>query len=359
MTAEGGTIATTRHGRSRRRRTGAGAPRSTSSSWRRRRSPSASRGSTATTSTGSSRGPPSAAGARCCATRRDGATHELTPAPFHVRNRVHEYGGGSYTVDRGRVVASSTDGRAAVAARPGRCRRSRRADARPAACRVRRHARSIPRATACTPCARRTTRPSPPAPTSWSTSWSRSRSTGRTAPAACSSPDRTSSRRRGRRRTARTLAWLEWDLPDMPWDATRLRVAAVQADGSLGPARTVAGGPGISVVQPAWSADGVLHDVSDESGWWNLYAFDGAGRPRRAGAEPRADGGRARRPRLGLRLSLVRVPRRRRDPRGRAAPTGATRSCGSSPTATVYAGSTQPRSPRSRACWWVAGRRGR
>ena len=31
----------------------------------------------------------------------DGATRELTPAPFNVRNRVHEYGGGSYRADAG------------------------------------------------------------------------------------------------------------------------------------------------------------------------------------------------------------------------------------------------------------------
>src|SRR6218665_2704129 len=27
------------------------------------------------------------------------ATQEVTPAPFNVRSRVHEYGGGAYTVD--------------------------------------------------------------------------------------------------------------------------------------------------------------------------------------------------------------------------------------------------------------------
>ena len=74
------------------------------------------------------------------------------------------------------------------------------------------------------------------------------------------------------------LAWLEWDLPGMPWDSTRLRVAEVLADGSLGAARTVAGRPGISIVQPAWRADGVLHYVSDETGWWNLFALDGPDR---------------------------------------------------------------------------------
>ena len=71
----------------------------------------------------------------------------------------------------------------------------------------------------------------------------------------------------------RWLAWLEWDLPYMPWDASRLRVAPVYEDGSLGEARTLAGGDEISVAQPAWSPGGVLHVVSDRGGWWNLYAF--------------------------------------------------------------------------------------
>ncbi|MEI7743816.1 MAG: prolyl oligopeptidase family serine peptidase, partial [Chloroflexota bacterium] len=75
------------------------------------------------------------------------------------------------------------------------------------------------------------------------------------------------------------LAWLEWDLPDMPWDSVRLRVAEVGADGTVSGARTVLGGEGISVVQAAWSPRGVLHGVSDQTGWWNLYAFDGPGGP--------------------------------------------------------------------------------
>ena len=36
----------------------------------------------------------------------DGRTVELTPAPFRVGNRVHEYGGGSYAVRDGMVVVS-------------------------------------------------------------------------------------------------------------------------------------------------------------------------------------------------------------------------------------------------------------
>jgi hypothetical protein len=57
----------------------------------------------------------------------------------------------------------------------------------------------------------------------------------------------------------------------MPWDGADLWVADLGLDGRLGPARHVAGGPSESVVQPEWSAEGVLHFVSDRSGWWNLY----------------------------------------------------------------------------------------
>ncbi len=56
------------------------------------------------------------------------------------------------------------------------------------------------------------------------------------------------------------MAWLAWDHPRMPWDGTLLEP---------GP---VAGGPDESVTQPKWSPAGVLHWISDRTGWWNLYA---------------------------------------------------------------------------------------
>jgi dipeptidyl aminopeptidase/acylaminoacyl peptidase len=69
----------------------------------------------------------------------------------------------------------------------------------------------------------------------------------------------------------RRLAWLTWDRPCMPWDGADLWVADLGPDGRLGPARHVAGGPAESSVQPEWNAEGILHFVSDRSGWWNLY----------------------------------------------------------------------------------------
>lgn len=67
------------------------------------------------------------------------------------------------------------------------------------------------------------------------------------------------------------LAWMTWDHPRMPWDGTELWEARIRPDGTLGEPRLVAGGPGESIFQPAWSPNGVLHFVSDRTGWWNLY----------------------------------------------------------------------------------------
>ncbi len=76
----------------------------------------------------------------------------------------------------------------------------------------------------------------------------------------------------------RRLAWLAWDHPNMPWDGTELWLADLDADGLPRSPRRVAGGPDESIFQPAWSPAGALHFVSDRSGWWNLYRLgdDGA-----------------------------------------------------------------------------------
>jgi len=75
----------------------------------------------------------------------------------------------------------------------------------------------------------------------------------------------------------RHLAWLSWNHPNMPWDGTDLWMADMDANGELGQARRIAGGPDISIFQPEWSPNGTLHYVSDESAWWNLYQTGEAG----------------------------------------------------------------------------------
>ena len=69
----------------------------------------------------------------------------------------------------------------------------------------------------------------------------------------------------------KSLAWLCWRHPDMPWDCTELWVATRQSDGALIDARCVAGGNEESIFQPEWSPAGELFFVSDRSGWWNIY----------------------------------------------------------------------------------------
>jgi dipeptidyl aminopeptidase/acylaminoacyl peptidase len=70
------------------------------------------------------------------------------------------------------------------------------------------------------------------------------------------------------------LAWIAWDHPNMPWDATRLYVAAFDERGGLEAPQIVAGAGGDeSITALAWARDGTLYFVSDRSDWWNLYAW--------------------------------------------------------------------------------------
>jgi dipeptidyl aminopeptidase/acylaminoacyl peptidase len=83
----------------------------------------------------------------------------------------------------------------------------------------------------------------------------------------------------------RRLCWVQWNHPDMPWDATELCVAELQAS-EVGPRlvrpTVIAGRPhmapggtsdGESVFQPRWHPDGSLWFVSDRTDWWNLYRW--------------------------------------------------------------------------------------
>ncbi|MBV1910769.1 MAG: S9 family peptidase [Kangiellaceae bacterium] len=87
-------------------------------------------------------------------------------------------------------------------------------------------------------------------------------------------------------KNAHRLSWTCWNHPDMPWDASELWVADFHRDGSLDAAHRITGGNPAnilreekgfaeqqrSVSQPLWSEDGVLHFISDASGWTNLYS---------------------------------------------------------------------------------------
>ena len=68
------------------------------------------------------------------------------------------------------------------------------------------------------------------------------------------------------------LTWTQWSHPNMPWDETELCSAPIDSKNcSIGEINFIAGGGGISILQPEWSDKGELIYVSDESGWWNLH----------------------------------------------------------------------------------------
>jgi dipeptidyl aminopeptidase/acylaminoacyl peptidase len=75
----------------------------------------------------------------------------------------------------------------------------------------------------------------------------------------------------------RSICWLAWDHPNMPWDTSFLEVADLDERGEVSNVRVMAGCDGVSIYQPEWGPDSRLYFVSDESGWWNLYVLGSDG----------------------------------------------------------------------------------
>jgi len=196
----------------------------------------------------------------------DGRLSDMTPAPFNARTRVHEYGGGAFAVLDGTVYFSNLGDQRLYRQRPGGIpepltppvdRRYADAVADP------RRGRLI--------CVREdhTIPTSQPINTLVSVPLT----PGREDRVLVAGNDFYASPRLSP--DGSHLAWLTWNHPRMPWDGTELWVALVRADGTLGPAELVAGGVEESVQQPQWSPGGILHFISDRSGWWNLYRWRG------------------------------------------------------------------------------------
>ncbi len=71
------------------------------------------------------------------------------------------------------------------------------------------------------------------------------------------------------------LAWMQWDHPDMPWDAAEVWVGRLDDDG-LTEAERLAGGRGVWASQPTWAPDGTLWLTSDEeNGFAEIFRDDG------------------------------------------------------------------------------------
>ena len=181
-----------------------------------------------------------------------GRAVDVTPTPFNVRSRVHEYGGGAYAVSGDHVWFSNfEDGRVYMqAGTAAPVPLTAAGPARFADLTVDRGRQRL--------LAVRETHDDGAPPVNDLVAISVDDGSVRTiasghdffaAPAP--SPD-------GRR-----LAWLAWDQPDMPWDAAALWLAELDRDGVPGAPVRIAGGSGRSAFQPAWAPDGALWCVTD------------------------------------------------------------------------------------------------
>ena len=210
-------------------------------------------------------------GGRMVIARRnaDGTTTDVTPPPYSARTRVHEYGGGAFLVADGTVYFSNFSDQRMYRRNPGGEPQAITPDA------PLRYADGVlDRVRGRIICVREDhTGEGEPVNTIVAVD-----AEGRSPQVTlfsgsdfCAAPRLSPD--------GRSLAWLAWNHPNMPWDGTTLLAAEIDRDGNLGEAQTVAGGPSASsgwdesVLQPLWSPGGELHFVSDRNGWWNLYRW--------------------------------------------------------------------------------------
>jgi dipeptidyl aminopeptidase/acylaminoacyl peptidase len=194
----------------------------------------------------------------------DGEITDVTPPGFNVRTRVHEYGGGSYSVDQGTIYFSNFADQRIYRQQPDRAPvaitdegpffADYRVD------RLRNRLIAV-RETHLKGSEPRNDLVAIGTPTGVPDQLLVEGADFYSDPIV--SPD------------GKFLAWLQWHHPNMPWDGTELWVAAFNVDGSVGSREKVAGGASESIFQPEWSPDSSLYFVSDRTGWWNLYRWRG------------------------------------------------------------------------------------
>ena len=215
---------------------------------------------------------PSEGGRRVIVRRTpDGETEDVTPRPFNVRTRVHEYGGGDFAVANGVVYFANFDDQRLYRQEPGGEPQPITAPADPVGgLRFADFVVDAQRNRLVCVHEDHTEQGTEPVNTVAAVSLE----DGGIRTLASGSDFYSSPRLSA---DGSQLAWVSWDHPNMPWDGVELWVAPVRADGSLGSAQVVAGGPEESVVQPEWAPDGRLYFVSDRTNWWNLYRREADG----------------------------------------------------------------------------------
>ena len=73
----------------------------------------------------------------------------------------------------------------------------------------------------------------------------------------------------------KSVAFIAWNHPDMPWDNTTLWSADFAAGGKLEGLTEHNPDTGESAIDPQWDAEGNLYVLSDRNNWWSLYQVSG------------------------------------------------------------------------------------
>ena len=193
-----------------------------------------------------------------------GANEDVTPAPWNVRDRVHEYGGGAWFVAQGALYFSNDADR--------RLYRLDRGAAQPVPLTSEgqwRYGDGLLDARRRRWIGVREDHTQPDRePVNTIVSIDASGAAGDAGRVLASGHDFFSSPRLSP--DGRWLAFLAWDHPRMPWEGTTLYVMSL--DDPAARLVALAGGPEESIFQPEWLPDSsAMVFVSDRTGWWNLY----------------------------------------------------------------------------------------
>ncbi len=192
---------------------------------------------------------------------------ELTPAPFNVRSRVHEYGGGAFRADAAGVFfVNFADQNLYRIAADGTISPLTEGDARE---RFADFVVDTARERLLGVCERHG-EDGAVDNCLVGVSWNE----GRIEVIAEGHDFYASPRLSG---SGQRLAFVAWDHPNMPWDGTTLYLTELDDAGHPTELMTLAGGAQESVQQPLWLADDSLVYLSDANGFWNLYRFDESG----------------------------------------------------------------------------------
>lgn len=197
-----------------------------------------------------------------------GTVSDITPAPFNVRTRVHEYGGGAYLIHQGTAYFSNYADQRLYVHRAGEEPEPLTPEVQPVSgLRFADAVMDEPRQRLI--CVMEDHRQSgEPINTIVSVPLA-----GGMPKVLVSGNDFYSSPRLSPDGTE--LVWITWNHPQMPWDGTELWLAKVTEEGGLSRPRRLVGNEKESVCQPRWSPSGTLHFISDATGWWNLYRWEG------------------------------------------------------------------------------------